>query len=89
MPYNIKKRKCKQSGGDSGEYVLSYTDKKGKNRKACHTSKKKANSQIAAIEMPRESNLKNKNKRNELKKITLKLLRKIIKEEIFKKINLN
>jgi len=31
--------------------VLSYTDKKGKDHRACHTSKKKARGQIAAIEM--------------------------------------
>tara|TARA_R110000796_G_scaffold252511_2_gene387282 strand:- start:4804 stop:5064 length:261 start_codon:yes stop_codon:yes gene_type:complete len=51
MPYNKRKQKCKQSDGDQGSYVLSYTDKKGKKRKACHTSKKKMQGQIAAIEM--------------------------------------
>lgn len=54
MPYTIKKQKCKQSDGDSGTYTLSYTDKKGKHHKICHTSKRKAKGQIAAIEM-RES----------------------------------
>ena len=54
MPYTIRKRKCKQSDGDSGTYVLSYTDKKGKKHNNCHTSKKKAQGQIAAIEGPRE-----------------------------------
>jgi len=54
MPYTIKKQKCKQSDGDSGTYTLSYTDKKGKHHKICHTSKQKAKGQIAAIEM-RES----------------------------------
>ena len=34
--------------------MLSYTDKKGKKHRACHTSKKKAQGQIAAIEGPRE-----------------------------------
>jgi hypothetical protein len=34
---------------------LSYTDKKGKYHSNCHTSKKKAQAQIGAIEMP-ESN---------------------------------
>ena len=50
MPYTIRKQKCKQSDGDSGTHVLSYTDKKGKKHRACHTSKKKARGQIAAIE---------------------------------------
>ena len=52
MPYNIRKQKCKQSDGDAGSYVLSYTSKKGKKHRNCHTSKKKAQGQIAAIEGP-------------------------------------
>ncbi len=55
MPYTVRKRKCKQSDGDSGNYVLSYTDKKGKKHSACHTSKKRAQGQIAAIEMEADS----------------------------------
>ena len=51
MPYNIRKRKCRQSSGKRGSYVLSYTDKKGKRHSNCHTSKKRARSQISAIEM--------------------------------------
>ena len=51
MPYNKRKQRCKQSDGDAGSYVLSYTDKKGKKHRACHTSKKKMQGQIAAIEM--------------------------------------
>ena len=51
MPYKKRKQKCKQSDGDQGSYVLSYTDKKGKKHRACHTSKKKMQGQIAAIEM--------------------------------------
>ena len=55
MPYKIKKQKCKQSDGDTGNHVLSYTSKKGKKHTACHTSRKKAQGQIAAIEGgPRE-----------------------------------
>ena len=50
MPYTIRKQKCKQSDGDAGSYVLSYTDKSGKKHSNCHTSKKKAQGQIAAIE---------------------------------------
>ena len=51
MPYNKRKQRCKQSDGDAGSYVHSYTDKKGKKHRACHTSKKKMQGQIAAIEM--------------------------------------
>ena len=50
MPYTIRKQNCKQSDGDRGTYVLSYTDKKGKKHRNCHTSRKKAKGQIAAIE---------------------------------------
>lgn len=54
MPYDIDKQDCEQSDGDDGSYVLRYTDKKGKKHSNCHTSKKKAQGQIAAIEGPRE-----------------------------------
>jgi len=52
MPYNIRKANCKQTDGDRGSYVLSYTDNKGKRHSNCHTSRRKAKAQIAAIEMP-------------------------------------
>lgn len=52
MPYTIRKANCKQSSGRSGSYVLSYVDNKGKRHSNCHTSRKKAKAQIAAIEMP-------------------------------------
>jgi|DEB0MinimDraft_10_1074344.scaffolds.fasta_scaffold204439_1 hypothetical protein len=52
MPYTIRKQKCTQSDGDKGTYVLSYTTKKGKKVRNCHTSKKNAQGQIAAIEGP-------------------------------------
>lgn len=55
MPYTIRKKKCKQSSGKSGDYTLSYTDRHGKKHSNCHTSRKKAQGQIAAIEGPRES----------------------------------
>jgi len=50
MPYTIRKQKCKRSDGTSGSYVLSFTDKKGKHHRNCHTSRKKARGQITAIE---------------------------------------
>jgi hypothetical protein len=51
MPYTIRKQKCKKSNDGSGSYVLSYTDKKGKKHRNCHSSRKSAKGQIAAIEM--------------------------------------
>ena len=86
MPYTIKKRKCKQSDGDQGSYVLSYTSKKGKKHSACHTSKKKAQGQIAAIEMPRESDEPEKDSLEEQKtmQLTRRKLRDVIIEEIEK-----
>ncbi len=50
MPYKKRKQDCKQSDGDKGKYVLSYTTKKGEKRSACHTSEKNMQGQIAAIE---------------------------------------
>ena len=73
MPYKIVKRKCKQSDGDHGSYVLSYTDKKGKKRRACHTSKKKMQGQIAAIEAE-----------SKVMKITREDLKQLIREELAK-----
>ena len=58
MPYRIRKTKCRRSDGKKGKYVLEYIPKgKRKYRRAgCHTSKKKAHGQRAAIEGgPRES----------------------------------
>jgi hypothetical protein len=52
MPYNIRKQDCTQSDGDKGKYVLYYKTKKGKKVSNCHTSRKKAQGQIAAIEGP-------------------------------------
>lgn len=52
MPYTIRKSNCRQSSGKKGSYTLSYTDKKGKKHSNCHTSKKNAQAQIGAIEMP-------------------------------------
>jgi len=54
MPYKIRKTRCKKSSGEPGNYRLSYTDKSGKHHSSCHTSKKKAQGSIAAIEMRRE-----------------------------------
>ena len=52
MPYRINKLKkaCTQSDGDDGHWSVTYTDKKGKKHRVCHTSKKNAQGQIAAIE---------------------------------------
>ena len=73
MPYNVRKRKCKQSDGDSGSWVMSYTDKKGKSHSSCHTSKSKARGQIAAIERGKknEESTVNENNLRELIKIIL------------------
>ena len=51
--FNIRKQSCKQSDGDAGTHVISYKTKKGKMRRACHTSKKQAQDQVKAIKGPR------------------------------------
>ena len=46
MPYKIIKRKCKQSSGKKGKYIIV---KKSDNKKqSCHTSKEKAQSAVRA-----------------------------------------
>lgn len=46
MPYSVEKRKCNQSGGKKGAYIVI---KKSTGKKSsCHTSKKKAQDSIAA-----------------------------------------
>lgn len=84
MPYTIRKQKCKQSDGDSGGYTLSYTDNKGKKHRACHSSKKKARGQIAAIEAEAAAPISaspqiSENGENTMK-ITINELRRIIRE---------
>lgn len=81
MPYTVRKQKCKKSDGGSGSYVLSYTDKKGKKHRACHTSRKKAKGQIAAIEMETAMRTGNTIQEKNMK-IRLSQLRTLIKEEI-------
>ena len=82
MPYKKRKQKCTQSDGDKGSYVLSYTDKKGKKHRACHTSKKNMQGQIAAIEaeadIPEEENM-----------LTVEAIREIIREEIVRSTRLS
>jgi len=73
MPYTVRKQKCKKSGGESGSYVLSYTDKKGKKHRACHSSKKNAKGQISAIEMRRE---------NVNESLLKQIIREILEEEL-------
>jgi hypothetical protein len=76
VPYTIRKQKCKQSDGTAGSFVLSYTDKNGKDHRNCHTSKKKAKAQIAAIEAESVEKNTMKIKLSELRNI----IRQIIKE---------
>jgi hypothetical protein len=64
MPYKTVKQDCTRSDGKKGKYVLKYKPKKRTSKKkdsegfvkaGCHTSKKKAAAQRAAIEGPRET----------------------------------
>ena len=72
MPYTVRKQKCKKSDGGSGSYVLSYTDKKGKKHRNCHSSRKGAKGQIAAIEAEGV----------QYETLIRSLIRKIIKESV-------
>lgn len=83
MPYTIRKQKCKQSDGDTGSYVLSYTDKSGKKHSNCHTSKKKAQGQIAAIEGQWEADEAGA----EEEVMTERLLREMVRELLQENVN--
>jgi len=59
MPYKVSKQDCTRSDGKKGSYVLKYKPKKKTSKKkdsegfvkaGCHTSKKNADGQRAAIE---------------------------------------
>jgi hypothetical protein len=85
MPYTIRKRKCKKSAGGSGSYVLSYTDKKGKKHNNCHSSRKGAQGQIAAIEaegIQHEEQNTMKLKLSELRRIIRSVIQESIHEEV-------
>ena len=81
MPYNKRKQKCKQSDGDAGSYVLSYTDKKGKKHRACHTSKKNMQGQIAAIEAEADEATGEPLEEDNMK-ISEKRLRALVREDM-------
>lgn len=80
MPYNIRKQKCKQSDGDAGSWVLSYTDKSGKKHRACHTSRKKAKGQIAAIEMRREGDAAESEGEVMIESLLREMVRELLRE---------
>jgi len=46
MPYSVRKRKCKQSSGKKGAYIV--IKKNTGEKSSCHTSKKKAKDSISA-----------------------------------------
>jgi hypothetical protein len=75
MSYNIKEKDCEQSDGDDGDWILSYTDKKRKNRKNCHTKIQNVLSQISSMEgiFPESNNTL---------KLTRSQLKNLIKEEM-------
>ena len=71
MPYTVRKQACTQSSGKKGSYTVSYTDKDGKKHRACHTSKKKAQGQISAIEMPESNEVDTRDTLDEFVRITI------------------
>jgi hypothetical protein len=74
MPYKIRKRKCKQSNNLVGDYIVVKIKPSGKEEKvSCHKTKEKARGAISA---------KHAASNNEIVKISVDMLRKIIKEEV-------
>ena len=74
MPYDIRKRNCKQADGKKGKYVVVKKKSKGRTeQESCHTSKKKAKSAVRA-RYASEAN------EGETVKITLEELKQLISE---------
>ena len=90
MPYAVRKQDCTRSDGKKGKYVLKYKPKKKTSKKkdsegyvraGCHTSKKNANAQRAAIEGgPRESVENKKINTGKIKMMKEEDLRRAIRE---------
>ena len=58
--YRISKSPCRQKrSGKKGKYIMSFRDYYGEERKACHTSLKKAKRQIRKIQRWLKSRAKN------------------------------
>ena len=73
MPYDIRKRSCKQSDGKKGEYVVVKKSEDRTEQKSCHTTKEKAKGALSA-------RYANKANEGETVKITLEELRQLISE---------
>lgn len=74
MPYDIRKRNCKQADGKKGKYVVVKKKSKGRTeQESCHTSEKKAKGAVRA-RYASEAN------EGETVKITLEELRQLIRE---------
>lgn len=75
MPWDVVKRKCKQSSGKSGNYAV--VKKKGGSSKqsSCHTSKEKAEGSVSARGMHED---------DDVQEAALRALRNLIREELRK-----
>ena len=91
MPYKTVKQNCTRSDGKKGKYVLKYKPKSKTSKKkdsqgfvkaGCHTSKKKATAQRAAIEGgPREADEFQEETESLLEETLRNFIRKILIEE--------
>ena len=76
MPWTVIKRKCRQSDGSSGSYVVLKEKGDGSTEQSsCHTSKEKAQGSVAARKMSEGRKMK----------ITKRQLRRIIREAMTQK----
>ena len=74
MPWSIRKRKCKQSDGKSGDYAVVKEKPDGEEQSSCHTNKDDAAASIRARHM---------NERG-IMRIKKRQLKRIIQEETAK-----
>ena len=73
MPWDVVKRKCKQSSGKSGSYVVVKKKGDSTEQSSCHTSMEKAEASVSARGMHEDDDVQEE---------SLQALRNLIREEI-------
>tara|TARA_Y100000310_G_C20550884_1_gene748004 strand:+ start:907 stop:1149 length:243 start_codon:yes stop_codon:yes gene_type:complete len=75
VPWNVVKRKCKQSSGKSGNYAVVKKKGDSTEQSSCHTSKEKAEGSVSARGMHEDDDVQEE---------SLRVLRNLIREELRK-----
>jgi hypothetical protein len=74
VPWDVVKRKCKQSSGKSGSYAVVKKKGDSTEQTSCHTSKEKAEGSVSARGMNEDD--------DDVQETSLRALRNLIREEL-------